>query len=50
MRRLASRLSERPVTAMALAALLVGAPAMGIGLFDLQAKLEQWAYQRHAED
>jgi hypothetical protein len=38
------------VTAMTLAALLVSAPAMAIGLYDLQAKLERWAYERHAED
>jgi hypothetical protein len=38
------------MNALALVALLIGAPAAAIGIHDLQAKLEQWAYQRHAED
>ena len=25
-------------------------PLAGIGLLNLQARLERWAYQRHAED
>jgi hypothetical protein len=33
-----------------LAAMLIGAPAIAIGIHDLQTKLEQWAYERHAED
>jgi hypothetical protein len=28
----------------------VGTPFAGFGLFRLQARLEQWAYDRHAED
>jgi len=28
----------------------VGAPFAGVGLWKLQARLEQWDYQRHAED
>jgi hypothetical protein len=28
----------------------VGASFAGLGLLELQARLEQWAYQRHAED
>jgi hypothetical protein len=28
----------------------VGTPFAGFGLLRLQARLEQWAYQRHAED
>jgi hypothetical protein len=26
------------------------APVAGIGLMHMQARLEQWAYERHAED
>jgi hypothetical protein len=25
-------------------------PLAGVGLLNLQARLERWAYQRHAED
>jgi hypothetical protein len=28
----------------------VGASFAGLGLLKLQARLEQWAYQRHSED
>jgi hypothetical protein len=28
----------------------VGMSFAGVGLLKLQARLEQWAYQRHAED
>ena len=28
----------------------VGASFVGVGLLKLQARLELWAYQRHAED
>lgn len=28
----------------------VGAPIFAMGINDLQAKLERWDYQRHAED
>jgi hypothetical protein len=38
------------VNAVIWVALLVGTPAVGIGIYDLQTKLERWAYQRHAED
>jgi hypothetical protein len=31
-------------------ALLIAAPALAIGIHDLQTRLERWAYQRHAED
>jgi hypothetical protein len=31
-------------------ALAVAAPVFGAGLFKLQANLEQWDQQRHAED
>ncbi len=30
--------------------LAAGAPFVGVGLFKLQARLERWDYQRHAED
>ena len=29
---------------------LVAAPIAGIGLMQLQARLERWDYERHAED
>ena len=29
---------------------LAGAPVVGFGLVTLQARLEQWDYDRHAED
>ncbi len=28
----------------------VGLPIAGVGLFELQARLEQWAQRRHADD
>jgi hypothetical protein len=28
----------------------VGTPFAGLGLFRLQARLERWDYERHAED
>jgi hypothetical protein len=30
--------------------LLIGAPIFAAGISDLQARLEHWDYQRHAED
>ena len=30
--------------------LSLGAPLVAFGLHDLQARLEQWDYNRHAED
>jgi len=38
------------MTAALWLALVIGAPTVGIGIYDLQTKLERWAYQRHAED
>lgn len=29
---------------------LAGAPVFGFGLMTLQARLERWDYERHAED
>ena len=33
-----------------LALLSVGSPLAGVGLLELQAWLERWDYERHAED
>ena len=41
---------EVVMTAALWLALVIGAPTVGIGIYDLQTKLERWAYQRHAED
>ncbi len=27
-----------------------GMPLVGLGLFELQARLERWDYERHAQD
>jgi hypothetical protein len=31
-------------------ALVIGTPIFAMGINDAQAKLERWAYQRHAQD
>lgn len=36
--------------AIMFALLLIGAPAFAIGISALQAKLERWDNQRHAQD
>jgi hypothetical protein len=28
----------------------IGAPLAALGIYDLQARLEKWDYNRHAED
>lgn len=33
-----------------LACIAVVAPVAGVGLMQLQARLERWDYERHAED
>lgn len=38
------------MTAVTVALVAVGAPIFGVGVSNLQAKLERWDYQRHAED
>jgi hypothetical protein len=38
------------VNAVMVALLAVGAPMFAVGISDLQAKLERWDYQRHADD
>lgn len=35
---------------MPLAFLTAAAPLAGLGLLQLQARLERWDYERHAED
>ena len=51
--RLGPSIPRRPGAVMNAAmwvALLISAPVVGIGIYDLQTKLEQWTYERHAED
>jgi hypothetical protein len=38
------------VTAWILLCASVGAPLAAVGLYDLQARLERWDYNRHADD
>lgn len=38
------------MNSLLVACLSVGAPLAGMGLYDLQAWLERWDQQRHAED
>jgi hypothetical protein len=33
-----------------LACIAAAAPVAGVGMMHLQARLEQWDYERHAED
>jgi hypothetical protein len=41
---------ENAVNAVTVALLVVGALTFVVGIADLQAKLERWDYQRHAQD
>jgi hypothetical protein len=38
------------MTPLLLIGLAATAPVAGLGLLQLQARLEQWDYERHAED
>jgi hypothetical protein len=38
------------MNALLMICMSVGVPLAALGLFDLQARLEQWYYNRHAED
>ena len=38
------------MTSLLLVCLAAAAPIAGIGLMQLQARLERWDYERHAED
>ena len=38
------------MTALLLACIAIAAPVAGIGLLHVQTRLEQWDYERHAED
>lgn len=38
------------MTSLLMVCIAVGAPVAGIGLMQLQARLERWDYERHAED
>jgi hypothetical protein len=49
--RLAEAMGEEyAVNAIMLMLLMVGMPVFAVGIGDLQAKLERWDYQRHADD
>jgi hypothetical protein len=38
------------MTTLLLVCIAAAAPVVGIGLIHVQARLEQWDYDRHAED
>ena len=38
------------MSALLIICMSVGAPLGAVALYDLQARLEQWDYNRHAED
>ena len=38
------------MTPLLLVCIAVATPVAGLGLLDLQARLERWDYERHAED
>ena len=38
------------MTPLLLVCIAAAAPVAGIGLMNLQSRLEQWDYKRHAED
>ena len=38
------------MTSLMMVCIAVGAPVVGVGLTQLQARLERWDYERHAED
>ncbi len=38
------------MSALLVVCLSVGTPLAALGLYDLQASLEQWVWKRHAED
>jgi hypothetical protein len=38
------------MSALMLACIAVAAPVAGMGLMQMQARLERWDYERHADD
>jgi len=38
------------MTSLLLVCVAVAAPVAGLGLVNLQARLERWDYERHADD
>jgi hypothetical protein len=38
------------MNAVMVALFVIGVPMFAVGINDLQAKLERWDYQRHAQD
>lgn len=38
------------MTALLVAVAIFGVPLIAFGLHELQARLERWEYERHAED
>ena len=41
---------ERTMNALLMICMSVGTPLAALGMYDLQARLERWDYNRHAED
>jgi hypothetical protein len=41
---------EVEMTSLTVACFFIGAPVAGLGLLELQARLEQWDQRRHADD
>ena len=41
---------ERTMSALLIICMSIGTPLTAVALYDLQAHLEQWDYNRHAED
>ena len=41
---------ERMMNAVLMICMSAAAPLAAMGLYELQARLEQWDYNRHAED
>jgi hypothetical protein len=38
------------MSAVAMICMSIGTPLAALGLYDLQARLERWDYNRHSED
>ena len=38
------------MNALLMICMSIGAPLVALGLYDLQVRLEQWDYKRHAQD
>jgi len=38
------------MTSLMVVCIFIGVPVVGVGLLELQARLERWDQQRHADD